>query len=398
MSESQKNKGKRPLQVLFLPVDDGGCGWMRVRQFDLEFQNRSDVKSYLMDGKEDASRQVELIQNADVVVGRMADYDYFRLIKEEIDPKKPLIFDHDDNTMEVLPTSEHYKEFGTEDAWAEVNGAVKPVWVTGLTDGFNRYKNLSGQMKLLYMLATADMITAPVQNLLDYYVQFGNKNVMSGIVKNCLNKELFPDGEFIPADKKEGEIRLGWEGGVSHLGDWAEIQAPLERVMADYPEVRLYIHGSYYKYQFAKFEDRIIRGAWYPFRGYTYKIKTMGLDGAIIPLESKSFNEYKSELKFTEFSGLELPCLVKDMLPYSRVIKDQVNCWTYKWTYKEGKEFENQLRDMIEDIKHGKKKCKKFVKVAKDWVWKERNIEIEAGNVVKLYKSLLDEDIQRELL
>ena len=49
---SKKTKGKRPLQVLFLPVDDGGCGWYRIRQFDEAFKFRDDVRSYLMDGKD----------------------------------------------------------------------------------------------------------------------------------------------------------------------------------------------------------------------------------------------------------------------------------------------------------------------------------------------------------
>ena len=395
MKKSQKVvKGKRPLTVLFLPVDDGGCGWQRIRMYDEAIQKRSDVKSYLMDGKEDGDKQIELLQTADVIVGRLGAYAYFKMIKEEIDPRKPLVFDHDDNTMEVLPTSEHYKEFGTEDAWVKKGDQLIPIWVTGLTEGFNRYRNTRGQMNLLYMLASADLITAPVENLLEYYLQFGNSQVKSGILHNCLDFDLYPEGQFTPKNKKEGEIRLGWEGGVSHMGDWQEIKEPLERVMAKYPEVTLYIHGSYYKSQFKAFEDRIIRGGWYPFKGYTYKIKTMGLDGGIIPLESKPFNEYKSELKFTEFSGLEIPCIVKDMLPYSRVIKDQVNCWTYKTE----EEFEKQLIDMIEDIKAGRKKCNKFVTTAKKWVHEERDITNEIDKMIELYKSILPEDVQIQLM
>lgn len=394
MSKKSRKKGKRPLRVLYLPVDDGGCGWHRIRQFDEAFKLRDDVESYIMDGKEDKEQQLELIQQADVIVSRLLDYEYVRYIKEEIDPLKPIVFDHDDNTMEVLPTSEHYGEFGTEDAWALVGDNLRPIWVTGITEGFNRYKNLSGQMKLLYMLATADLITSPVQKLLDYYIQYGSKNVKGAIVHNCLNFDLFPEGEFIPKDKKEGEIRIGWHGGVSHLGDWQEIKESLERVMTKYPEIKLYIAGSYYKNQFKSFADRVVRSPWYPFRGYTFKLKTLGLDGAIIPLESKPFNEFKSEVKFAEFSGLEVPCLVKDMLPYSDVIKDGENCWAYKTS----EEFEEKLIDMIEDIKNGKKKCNKFVTNSNKWVKEKRDINKEAKEVVQLYKDLLPEEVKIELL
>lgn len=391
MSKKSKTKGKRPLQVLFLPVDDGGCGWYRIRQFDEAFKSREDVRSYLMDGKEETDKQLEMINSADVVVGRLRDYQYFKLIKEEIAPDKKIVFDHDDNTMEVLPTSEHYKEFGTEDAWALVNSVLKPVWVTGLTEGFNRYKNLSLQMSLLYILASADLITSPVQKLLDFYQQFGSKEVKTGIVHNALNFDLYPEGEFIPKDKKKGEIRIGWQGGVSHMGDWEEIKEPMARVMADYPEVTLHILGSYYKNQFKAFEGRITRYPWYPFRAYTYRLKTLGLDGAIIPLENKPFNEYKSEVKFTEFTALGVPSVVKNMLPYSLVINEGNS-----YPYKDNKEFEEQFRALIEDIKSGKAQNK--VIEGKKWVKRERSLEKEAGEVVKLYKSILPEDTQRELI
>lgn len=391
MSKKSKTKRKRPLQVLFLPTDEGGCGWYRIKQFDEAFKFRDDVKSYLMDGKEPVDKQMELIKSADVVVGRLYDYQYFKLIKEEIDPNKKIVFDHDDNTMEVLPTSEHYKEFGTEDAWALVNGNLKPIWVTGFTEGFNRYKNISVQMALLYLLASADLITTPVQKLLDFYLQFGSKEVKGGIVHNALNYDLYPEGEFIPKDKKKGEIRLGWQGGVSHLGDWEEIKEPLVRVLKDYPEVTLHIVGSYYKNQFIDIADRITRYPWYPFRGYTFRMKTLGLDGAIIPLENKPFNEYKSEIKFTEFTALGVPSVVKNMLPYSLVINEKNS-----YPYKNKEEFEVKFRAMLEDIKSGKAQNK--VIEGKKWVKEERSLEKEAGEVVKLYKSILPEETQRELI
>ena len=391
MSKKSKTKRKRPLQVLFLPADESGCGWYRIRQFDEAFKFRDDVKSYLMDGKEPVDKQMELIKSADVVVGRLYDYQYFKLIKEEIDPNKKIVFDHDDNTMEVLPTSEHYKEFGTEDAWALVNGVLKPVWVTGLTEGFNRYKNLSLQMNLLYILASADLITSPVQKLLDFYQQFGSRDVKTGIVHNALNFDLYPEGEFIPKDKKKGEIRIGWQGGISHLGDWEEIKEPMARVLADYPEVTLHIMGSYYRNQFKDFEDRITRYPWYPFRGYTFRLKTLGLDGAIIPLENKPFNEYKSEVKFTEFTALGVPSVVKNMLPYSLVVNENNS-----YPYKNKEEFEVKFREMLEDIKSGKAQNK--VIEGKKWVKEERSLEKEAGEVVKLYKSILPEETQRELI
>ena len=153
----------------------------------------------------------------------------------------------------------------------------------------------------------------------------------------------------------------------------------------------MHIVGSYYKNQFIDIADRITRYPWYPFRGYTFRMKTIGLDGAIIPLESKPFNEYKSEVKFTEFTALGVPSVVKNMLPYSEVITEQNS-----YPYKDNKEFEEKLRAMIEDIKAGKARNK--VIEGQKWVKKDRDIAKEAGNLVQLYKSILPEDTRRELL
>jgi glycosyltransferase involved in cell wall biosynthesis len=351
------------------------------------------VESYLMDGKEE--NQLELIQRADVVVSRLGDTAYVRELKTNIDPKKPVVFDHDDNTFEVLPTSEHYREFGTQDAYVQYeDGDVKPVWVSGETQGFNRYKNLWGQMGLLYSLGAADMVTSPVPQLTRYFMQYADDSAKGAVVPNSLNFDMFPEGEFIPKDKKKNEIRLGWQGGVSHMGDWQEIGDVLGEVLEDYPEVTIHIMGSYYKNQFKGFKDRVKYYPWTPWKGYTYRLKTMGLDGAIIPLEDKEFNKYKSEIKYTEFSQLGVPCLVKDMLPYSAVVEGGKNAWTYKTK----EDFEKYLREMLDDLKKGGKKSKKMVKKAQEWIKEERDVKKNAEKLVELYKSILPEEEQSILI
>jgi len=383
---------KRPLRVLFLPTDEGGCGWYRIRQWDEFLSMRDDVESDLMDGKE--QDPLEKLEWADVVVTRLSSTMYAKEIKMSVDCKKPIVFDHDDNTMEILPTSEHYKDFGTQDAYLKLENEVKPVWVTGHTEGFDMYRNLWGQMSLLYQLGAADMITTPVPNLTKYFMEYAKNDCLGAVVPNCINFDMYPEGEFIPKNKKKGEIRLGWQGGVSHLGDWQEISPTLTRVLEDYPEVTMHIMGSFYKSQFAGFKERITYYPWVPWKGFTYRLKTIGLDGAIIPLENAPFNEYKSEIKFTEFSQIGVPCLVKDMLPYSMVCKGGKNSYTYKTP----EEFEIRLREMIEDLKSGGKKAKKYVKKARKWVKNERNVEEWAGKLAKLYKNLLPSEVQEQLM
>jgi hypothetical protein len=79
------------------------------------------------------------------------------------------------------------------------------------------------------------------------------------------------------------------------------------------------------------------------------------------------------------------------MLPYSKVVTEENS-----YPYKDNVEFEKQLRAMIEDIKS--KKAQNKVKIGQEWVKNEREISKEAGKLVKLYKSILPEETQRELL
>lgn len=383
---------KRPLKVLWLPVDEGGCGWYRVRQWHEAFELRDDVQSVLCTGKE--KELLELIENADVIVTRQAPLPLVKKIKEDIDPLKPIVFDSDDNTMVVLPTSEHYQEYGTEDAWVKKGEELKPVWVTGHTKDFNRFKNLWGQMGLLYLLGVADLITAPVGNLLEFYMQYASQGSKGAIVPNCLNLDLYPEGEFIPSDKKKGEIRIGWHGGVSHLGDWEQIGGIMGKVLEDFPEVRVHIMGSYYKNQFKGFKDKITYHPWTPFKGYTYRLKTIGLDGAVIPLENQPFNLYKSEIKFTELSQLGIPCLISKVGPYAEVCKGGKNSWTFAAP----EDFEEHFRDMLKDLRGNRSKSKRYVKKAQQWVRKNRIIEDSAGRLIEVYKSILPEEVRNTLL
>ena len=276
----------------------------------------------------------------------------------------------------------------------EKTGEVIPIWVSGKTKGFNRYRNLSIQTSILYMLGACDYITAPTEHLLESLLQkSGNPEKKGAVVHNALDFDLYPEGKFIPKEKSN-MIKLGWHGGVSHLGDWIDILEQLTEVMEENKDVELHMFGSNYPPQFKPFIDRVHFHRWLPFRGYTLKIKTLALDGAIIPLSDDPFNQYKSEIKFVEFNQLGVPCVVKNALPYSVVAKDGENCWGYK----NPSEFKEKLQAMIDDIRAGGKKGAEFVEKMQEFNKEHRNLKKEAEQLGETYKSFLPEDVQREIM
>lgn len=361
--------------ILSLPVDDGGCGWYRVRQFLQEMNRQGLANTYILKGDESEGEVGSAIEVADVIIARNGTAPFVRQIKT-VDPDKPVVFDHDDNTFEILPSNEHYKDHGTRDVVADTPDGEKEIWVTGKTKGFNRYKNLWAQKELQYLLEASDLNTSPTAHLSDLW---SNYNGSAAVVPNCIDFELYPNVEFRDRSKGE-EIRIGWQGGVSHMGDFETVGKHLKHVLRTNKKAYYYTVGSSYDVFFKGVESKIRKFEWMPFKAHPYRMATLDLDIGIIPLQDKSFNDYKSEVKFSEFAALGVPALVCDRLPYNAVCKDGENCLAYKT----GPEFEEKLQQLIKDPALRKK----LAKNAYEWVREERDLSKWTPHLVNLYKEL----------
>lgn len=370
---------KRKLRILYLPADDGGCGWLRIRNFQREIENQELAETYLMDGNESEDHVLKLIENSDVVVARNGTAPLVKMIKD-LYPGKHIVFDHDDNTFEILPSNEHYRQFGTQDVVVPMEDGDKPLWVTG-NDGFNRFNNLASQLDLTYLLSVADLNTAPVRTLASEWAKY---NGNACVVPNCIDFALYPDADVVARDKKKGEIRIGWMGGVSHQGDWDEAGKTLSKIMREDENITLDMFGSLYPPFFKGLEDRIRYIPWLPFQAYSMKEKLLDWDFTIIPLQEQPFNTFKSEIKFSDAAANRIPIIVRDMLPYSEVAVKKENCLTYKTQ----EELDKSIRLLIED----KALRKTLSDNAYEWVKKNRDLKDYAKKVVELYKSLLTDE------
>ena len=220
---------KRLLKVLFLPADDGGCGYHRVRMWDKAFSELGVADSQLLDPSLDEKEVRLAIDAADVVVSRLNTLAYIKLIKKTW-PNKVVVFDHDDNTLEVKPSNPSYKDFGTMDIWVE-NKDIKstdfykqqtmgvklqmveknaiPLWVTGITPGFNRYMNLEQHVGLIYALLSCNLATSPAPVLTTMWSRYSD---FVATIPNCLDMSYYPDVS-VKRKRAKGEIRVGWSGG-----------------------------------------------------------------------------------------------------------------------------------------------------------------------------------------
>lgn len=391
---------KRLLRVLWLPADDGGCGHHRVRIFDEAFNRLKLAESLILDPSEDEKETRVAVEYADVVVARLNTTPYTKLIKK-IWPNKVLVFDHDDNTLETKPSNPAYKDFGAEDIWVPVDNVKKtsaykeatvgtrlkmeergevPLWVTGITQGFNKFNNLDHHMNLIWNLSACSLATSPVPELTK---KWGAYSDLVATVPNCLDMSYYPDVEV---KSKKKEIRIGWSGGSSHSMDLKTIIPSIKKLAKEH-DIKLVISGSNFPEIFSQLKDIVEYHPWTKWEAHPYRMKLLDLDFAIIPLsDDEYFNMYKSELKMMEFAALKVPMIIKDQLPYSPYIKKGENALAYKT--------EEELDKCLELMIEGKNRDK-MIENAYEWVTTHRNVDNIAKDLVKVYKNLTPEKTQK---
>lgn len=155
-----------------------------------------------------------------------------------------------------------------------------------------------------------------------------------------------------------GPLRIGWTGGVNHVGDLAMITPAIKRLKEKYG-VKVVTRG-----------DPRIKELWgkdvesfppVPIKYYPEALASMAIDIGICPLEDNEFNKCKSEIKFMEYSLLGIPSVcsptVYEHVPVSTVARTED-----EWVEKLSKLIESeQLR-------------RNQGTVAKAWVQENKNI------------------------
>lgn len=319
------------LKIISLPVDDGGCGWYRIRQpFDM-IKKHTPHDPHIISTDDDMIAVTQALAIADVVVFRpggdigipalkeaMADY----LKGHGKDPrmKAKWVLDIDDNTEMISPYSQHYEDYGVEEYFDK--NINKWLWKDG-AGGFNLEKNRSRLASLLDAMQKVDLVTVTTSKLAEYVSHY-NKNV--AVLPNCVNLEKWWKLDLKPNE----QLRIGWSGGVSHYEDWYSIRKPLNKLMKEY-QFKLVMAGSSFGGVIDEENKHLVEvHDWVPFKGHSYRMMCMALDIAIIPLANLPFNHYKSSIKWYEMNALGIPSVVSNTLPYREDILHEKNGILYK--------------------------------------------------------------------
>lgn len=128
------------------------------------------------------------------------------------------------------------------------------------------------------------------------------------VVPNRIDIEKW--GNLQPQRRTAKKPRVGWAGGVSHVGDLALISDVVKALSNEVDWVFLGLLPDNIRPYVAEHHDGV------PTPQYPAKLASLNLDLAIAPIDHNDFNACKSNLKLLEYGILGFPVIASDFGPY----------------------------------------------------------------------------------
>jgi glycosyltransferase involved in cell wall biosynthesis len=364
----------KKLKIVSSPVDRGGCGHYRVRQPLDILEQEGLALTYIID-KEDKSEEIAMaIMEADIILMRpRAEYLMWYIKEKHPKCKAKFVMDTDDNTFEVDPYSDHYRSFGLK----EVKHKDKWLWKDG-ESGFSIKENEEHLKRYEVGLEDVDLITTTQDKLSNVFKKY-NPNVAS--LPNAINFNTWKKLDI----NKDKKVRITWGGGASHYRDLWSIQDIWSPLIKKYKDLKFIACGTLFRGALKAWDEKNMEEhKWVHVEAHPYKQASLNADIGICPLDTKlGFNEYKSEIKWLEYSSLKIPCVVSDLYPYSNVIVHGVTGFIAKNKF----EWRKYLSQLIEnqDLR------KAIGQNAYDWAKENRDITKVVQTYADTYRSLIGE-------
>jgi len=311
------------------------------------------------------------------------------------------IWDCDDNTDFCHPVNSAFAVWGVrgypdmdflepgDTIEIEINGEKQAIWVDQETrNGDGQLFDIQRNLKLLKlkhdMQRTATGVTVPSPDLADYFRNVLQiKNVY--VYPNTVIPEHYSEWPMMPPP--EGEVRILWQGSMSHYIDWAPLKGVLRGICEKYPQTKWLIWGDNFKH----IHDMIPREQievfpWTAYPAYKLQRGLMRPHINICPLVDNIFNRGKSAIKWYEASIWKNPeaTLAGNVGPYKEIVDGENGM-----LYSTPEEFAQKLSLLIEDAQLRQR----LGHNAKKWVLENRTHKATLPGLIEFY-----EELQRQRL
>lgn len=196
---------------------------------------------------------------------------------------------------------------------------------------YEQYAPLKGGRYFLgAFISLSNGLTVSTEPLKDAYSKMDFANPSIDVLPNCND---INDWNFPRTVKKDGKIRIGYMGSITHNDDLALIWEPVAKILAKYPNTMFEICGAVgqdgiqstmEKLQ-SYVEKDILNQIWFyegtqSFFGFPELMFKLGWDIGIAPLVDEPFNHGKSHIKFQDYSMIGIPTIASKVYPYCEPI------------------------------------------------------------------------------
>jgi glycosyltransferase involved in cell wall biosynthesis len=284
----RKDKG---VQVAFYPYFDKEKNTVAI--WESELQNDKVHKEIM-----------GLVECSDIIVMQKIHTPLglaFMKMITELYPLKHIIMETDDDFTAVDPSSPSYRAYnpGSDYEW----------WNT-------------------QQLQSASHVITSTDYLKERFSKY-NKNIT--VIPNAIDFELWDKAR--EGYKKHKRVRIGWMGSCTHFKDLEMIKEALETVLERHKNAEVYMVG--YDPMIFNHPRIIIHNKWSNIMDYPQFVGKYSFDIGIAPLRDSIFNRAKSNLRYIEYSALQIPTVASDVMPMKCIKSDKTGILvennTAKW-------------------------------------------------------------------
>jgi len=175
------------------------------------------------------------------------------------------------------------------------------------------------------------------------------------------------------------EIRILWQGGMSHWIDWYPLRDALRVIATKYPQVKFVIFGEWFNWIHENIPDHMVEHhGWVAYDAYKLKRGLLNIDINLCPLVNNVFNACKSGIKWYESVMAAEPeaTLAAKTAPYAEIVDGETGL-----LYSTPEEFVQKLGVLIENASLRKK----LGAGAKKWVLENRTPQATTPGLFDFY-------------
>lgn len=353
-------QSERPLKILFVARDDGGCGYFRCFQ-PAKFLTRSGlaVASAVLQNP----TPEDLLSSDLVVMQFMGEIGSSNIANFCIEHNIPYMTEFDDFIQHVSPHN-----LGGYHAW---NPSTLHVH------------------RSMEMTKRAFGVTVSTEWLAKEYFPY-NPNIF--VVPNYLDRDRWSNP---PQKRADGKIRIGWIGGNAHADDLKMISKVIGKLVKEFKGKVIFetmgmtkqeLSGVFPLQEFPEtcpscgYEGSIHHWPGESLENYPMILASKGWDIGVAPVIGNAFGNAKSDIKIKEYAASGIPIVASPIAPYKAAVRNNAQV-VFAETFEE---WYNELKDLILHVE----KRDAIARHNLDWTqgnWIQDNIK----NIFEVYAQVI---------